>query len=210
MAQIAAKIQSIDGECTLDGYEDQVEAVAIRESIVLSAARSSGRATSARTAGRSRHSDICLVRYKDRASPKFAEACSSGANIGTVTISLFRTLETGTTRYMTYTLTETLISRYEVDTLDREGRAFGPSMGSARLLPPSWGVAGLLEKGQGDMAPAPRLLSGGSRGEPLNREVERIWLNAAAVKWSYESFVNGASQGTTEKGWSFQKGVEQD
>ena len=213
MAVIVVEFANIQGESTVTGFTDQVDALSIRDSIVVSLPQGSGRTRAARTVGQAQHSDIGLVRYKDRASPKLAEACSSGRNLGEVRINLFRTIETGTVRYMMYTLGQTFVSRYENDTVDDDGMVFEPTMvPSAPTAPPSWGAVGLMASVLGNsavnMRPAPRSLRSGSRRGPQNQEVERIWLNAATVKWTYTPYAQGIKGGTVEKGWDIQKGAE--
>ena len=213
MAVIVMEFANIQGESTVTGFKDQVDALSIRDSIVVSVPQGSGRTRTARTVGKAQHSDIGLVRYKDRASPKLAEACSSGRNLGEVKINLFRTIENGTVQYMQYTLSQTFVSRYENDTLDEDGIVFEPTMvPSAATAASSWGAVGLMASVLGNnavnMRPAPRSLRGGSRREPQNQEAERIWLNAATVKWTYTPYAQGSKGGTVEKGWNVQQGAE--
>ena len=116
-------------------------------------------------------------------------------------------------QYMKYTLGQTFVSRYENGTLDEDGIEFEPTMvPSAATAPPSWGAMGLMASVLGNsavnMRPAPRSLRGGSRRGPQNQEVERIWLNAATVKWTYTPYAQGEMGGTVEKGWNIQQGTE--
>ena len=76
MATIIVNIPGIAGESRMSGYAGQIEALGLSENIRMVSPQTSG---SGGGVGRSRHSDIGLVRFKDKASPKLAEACSSGA-----------------------------------------------------------------------------------------------------------------------------------
>ncbi len=206
MAAIVLKFEDINGESTLSGHTGQVDAISIRESISVSASQSSGGSASARTVGTSRHSDICVTRFKDIASPKLAQACSAGTNLKTVEVYLFRTLETGVKEYMRYVLSETFVSRYENDTADQEGAVFGPSLAASEGASPLWGVAGLMgpiaRRSALNLAPAPLLLAGVPRGQPTTREVERVWFNPSKVSWTYTPYVSGAAQGVVQREWN--------
>ena len=216
MAIIVVEFADILGESTVTGFAEKVDALAIRDAIEVAAPRGSGRMPSSRTVGQSRHSDIELTRYKDRASPKLAQACSSGQNLGEVKVHLFRTIEQGLVTYMTYTLAQTFVSRIEHETLDDSGAAFRPHVGwtppgSGTTTPsPTLGVAGLMASGGlGASAPlAPLSMAPSPRGIAVNAEIERVWLNAASIRWTYIPYTHGAKGGAVEKGWNIQQGVE--
>ena len=214
MAIIVMEFENIQGESTVGGFEEKVGAIALREALEVAAPQASGRARGARTVGQAKHSDLELTRYKDRASPKLAQACSSGENLGQVRINLFRTLEQGLVVYMTYTLTQTFVSRIEHDTLDGNGVAFQPHFvsTSATSSPPSLGLASVVAPLARTQAGAVRLASrpavAGVRGPAGNMEVERLWLNAAQVRWTYTPYDQGRKGGAIEKGWNIQAGLE--
>jgi type VI secretion system Hcp family effector len=214
MAVIVAEFANIIGDSQIAGFEDNVEVLAIRDTIEVSMAQGAGRPRSTRTAGKSRHSDIELTRIKDRASPKFAQACSSGQNLGEVRIHLFRTLEQGLAVYMTYTLFETYVTRIEQDTLDANNMAFQPHLVASRhTAPPSaWGLASVVGPMTRAQAIAvrltPRSAVGGPRGIPGDQEIERLWLNAAKVSWTYTPYIGGKKGGAVQKGWNLIQGVE--
>ena len=213
MAVIVVDIQSILGESQIVDYEDKIDALSIRETIETAALQGSGRIRGARTVGQSRHSDIELTRYKDRASPKLAVACSSGMNLGEVSISLFRSIESGIVPYMRYTLSQTFVSRIEHDTLDENGVAFQPHfVDNSATSPPSTAGVGsivaIIARQQNSGRLAPRSITGIPRGADTNREVERIWLNASQVRWTYTPFHFGRAGGAVERTWNIQQGAE--
>lgn len=209
MAVIVARIGDIQGESTLSGYEDQADAVAIRESLEVASASSAGRTRGARTVGQANHSEIELTRTKDVASPKLAQACSSGLNLGEVVITLFRTLEAGLAPYMIYTLKEVFVSRIEYETLDEQGSALHPHVSdSSEVAPPSsTGLAGAafanLRALKGERALV-RSAGWMPRSAYTNTEIERVWLSAAQVRWTYNQFTQGRQSGSVEKGWNIQ------
>ncbi len=216
MAVIAVEIDGILGECTIEGYADKLDALALEESIEVAVPQTAGSAGPGGGVGRARHSEIELTRYKDRASPKLAQACSAAENLGTVKIHLFRALETGAAVYMSYTLAETFVSRIEHDTLEERGVAFQPHMrphSSGMLLPSKQGIASLvgvvvkpiLGGNAAILRPAPRPVHGQARGPATNREIERLWLNASDVTWTYTPYVQGVKTGVVAKGFSIRK-----
>ena len=214
MAVIIVNIPDIPGESTLKDFEDMCEAIAIRDTIEVSTARTSGSQRAARTAGTAKQSDIQVTRVKDRASPKLAEACSSGKNLGEVTIHLFRTIETGAVAFMRFTLVETFVSRIEWSTLDETGAAYQPHFVSTGDVspPPSLGVVsvfGPLARGSASQVRlAPRAMLGMGEGAERNTEIERLWLNPSQMRWTYTGYEQGASAGQMAKGWDFARGVE--
>ena len=70
MAKIVAHISTIAGTSETTGYLNHLDAVAIRETLEIPAT-SGGDTTYAK------HSDIMLIRQRDKASPKLADACAS-------------------------------------------------------------------------------------------------------------------------------------
>lgn len=212
MAVIVLKFADIEGESTVSGFENQADAIALRESIEVAAPVGS-RIRGARTVGQAKFSDIEITRFKDAASPKLSEACSAGRNLGEVGIHLFRTLETGTVPYMTYTLSEVFVSRIENETLDEQGVALYPHLAdSANVAPPSaLGAAGLVFSNLRDLRggrAAVRAIAWAPKTSYSNLEIERVYLSAAQVGWAYTKFVDGRNAGAIAKGWNVQQGIE--
>lgn len=213
MAAIIVEIAGIEGESTVMGYEDQLDAIGIRESLETPAPASGGRAKAARTVGQAKHSDVELIRLKDIASPKLAEACSSGRKLDTVTIRMFRTLETGPVFYMSYELHDVFVSRVEHETLDEQGLALQPHLSdSANIAPaPMYGPAsvafGSLRELKGSRTSV-RPVTWQSRNSYTNLEVERVLLNAAQVSWVYNRYTHGQPVGNLRKGWRISQGAE--
>ena len=195
------------GESSVPGYEDQIDALGIREAIELTVSQIAGSSRSSGGGLVGRIGDIELTRYHDSASPKFAEACSAATDIGDVTIRLFRTTEMGPKVYMAYTLTSTYISRVERMTLDEAGVMLMPTFNPAvRGAPPpasSTGlaslVAPLLTTQKISTQELVRSTAGIQPGMPTNRELERIWLNANAITWTYTPYVGAVAQGPVER-----------
>ena len=184
MARIVVDIQNIPGESELSGYEDHLDAVSIRETVEIPLSK----ARSGAGGGNARHSDILLTRVRDRGSPKLAEACSAGTNLGEVVIRLCRAREGGMEVYMTYTLGAAYVSRYESDTADDQGLVYMPHFGPPGQppAPSEYGIASLLEPPLPEKVRlSPRPMTAQPRGVAGNRDVERVWFNAATVQWLY-------------------------
>ena len=58
------------------------------------------------------------------------------------------------------------------------------------------------------IAPQARTQAAAVRGAAGNMEVERLWLNAAQVRWTYTPYDQGRKGGAIEKGWNIQAGLE--
>ena len=201
MAVINIKIDSITGSSVRAGHKDQIVALGLRDSIVAPPG----------TASESRYADIQVIRYRDASSPKLSEACAASVNLGTVTISLFRTSDAGMKPYMVYTLAKTYISRIETETLDDAGAVFLPHMGSFGNTNPSPanGLAAMLVSAANkDTRLAPLPYTALPKGSAKEKEVERVWFNAPQVRWTYTPYDKGVAGGAIEKEWNFAKGED--
>ena len=211
MAIIAVNFPDILGESRISGYEDQVEAIGVRDHIGLNLSRGA-RPSQGRTAGRSRHSSIELIRYRDRASPKLSQACSAGENLGEVAITCFRTLESGVVPYFCVALTDCFAPRVETETLDGTASALGPHLDEDTDMAPSYhgmgAVVSALARARLDLPVAPRAYFPSVRGVPRTRQIERVWLNPAIVRWTYTPYDHGVPGGAVEKAWNVQQGTE--
>ena len=195
---------SIEGESVLDGHANELEAMAIRD--LVQAPTGSARANI---------SEIFLTRHRDKASPKLAQACSTGENIGTVTIYLFKNVNGGPKAYMTYELTDTFVSRIEHETAEANGGAYLPHQGFSGTAGNVWGAlwrgAGLnqnADRGYSRARAQPRPIYAMPPGAATDNEVERIWLSPATIKWTYTPYDStGAAGGNVEKGWNLQTGI---
>ena len=133
-------------------------------------------------------SEIQLLRYRDRASPKLAEMCAGGKELGTVTINIFNDAD-GLAIYMTLKLGAAFVSRIEFDTLDSTGTALERHNGAPDMDMREDGKGG--EKTVNDLRgysrnrARPRPIFAQAPGTPTNTDVERIWLNYRTVTWTF-------------------------
>ena len=200
MAQITLKIADIAGESAITDHVGELEAMAIRDLVFAPS-----------TAGAAYLSEIFVTRLRDKATPKLAEACAMGANIGDVAVFVFRNTEEGPKVMLEYELTDTYVSRIEHETDEDGGGAFLPYVGYGqsgdsgkhRAALNRWGLTMNADRRyarqRAQPTPAfPRPIGAAAS----NAEVERIWLNPATVKWIYTPY--DAGQGVVEKGWNLQ------
>lgn len=206
MAIIAIEFGNIAGECTISGCEDHVEAVGLRETIETGLG-------SASRSGRSRASDIELIRYRDAASPKLSQACAAAENLGASTIRLFQNTDMGPVAFMVYTLEDTYVSRIDQETLDEGNNAFLPSLinvSRGMPVPGNVGLATALAPVIGAAASTTRMVptnTGSVLGAYTNREIERVYLNVNSVTWGYTPYVNGVASGVVERGFNLRTGT---
>ena len=197
MATIILDVPDVTGSSDMAGYVGKLPCETVRESLYCPQPTTVGTTT---TVNKAKHSDINVVRYRDSGSPKLATAASAGTLYTEVKITLFRTVNSVTAKYMEYTLGNVYISRYEAGTLDAEGFEFEPYINSSDPMPPpEWGVAALLASSglPAGVRQQPRPVRGGARGMPSsdNKELERLWFNAGTVKWTF-------ANPNVETGWN--------
>ena len=197
MAQITLKIADIVGESAITDHVDELEAVAVRDLVFAPS-----------TAGAAYLSEIFVTRLRDKATPKLAEACAMGANIGDVDVFVFRNTEEGPKVMMKYELTDTYVSRIEHETNEDGGGAFLPHVGYGQgggsALRPYLVRAGLTmnddrrySRWRAQPTPAFPQPIGPSAS---NEEVERLWLNPGIVHWKYHDL--DTTKGVVQKGWN--------
>lgn len=215
MASIIVQIPGIPGESRVAGFENAIDALSIRDTINTTTAAGS-RPIPGQNVGQAKFSDLVVTRGRDRASPKIAQACSAGANLGEVSIHLIRQLGGFPAVYMSFTLRETFVSRVEYDTVDESGQAYQPHLDSVYTAPASiYGAAASLatankslRESKGALRVAPRSLVSVPRGAVTNTDVERVWFNAESVVWTYTPYVNGVASGTVERAFSIALGTD--
>lgn len=111
---IYMKYDGIDGEATHDSHQKWIDISSMQFGIGRAISTPSG-STANREASQPSVSEITLKKQMDGSSPKLFTESATG-NIGkTVKIDLVSTGSPGNT-YVTYTLTNTLISGYSVET----------------------------------------------------------------------------------------------
>jgi len=207
MATIAVNIPGVPGETTVQGFNNLVAAIGLRETIEVGV-RSTG---ASRGSGSPKHSDFQLIRYKDSSSPKLIQACSAAENLGNVRITIFRTVSVGVVPFMHYILSKVYVSRVEQETLDERHTALGPHLMEQTRGIPTPGPSGITSI----LAPVVTNALASSRLTVLpleqtdafaNQEIERVSLNADTVVWAYTPYKNGVAGGVVERGYNLATG----
>lgn len=195
MATIIVDIPTVQGDSVEEA--GKIDALGIRESIEILASGFSPRAAVGRSAGTGVHSDIQIVKYRDSSSPKLSEAAANNVNLGTVTIKLLT--GPGGETYMTYELQDAYVARMEHETLDETSTAFfahhAPASRSVPMPAAAAGVNSLVavqvpaqvRERVVPLFPAPQ-------GAFTEHEVERVWLNATNVTWTYTDAGNSVNE----------------
>ena len=196
MATIVVDIPNVPGESVEE--DGKIDALGIRESIEILAASFSSTAAVGRSAGTGVHGDIQVIKYRDKASPKLAEAAANNVNLGTVTIKLLT--GPGGETVMTYELANAYVSRMEHETLDEANTAFyahhDPSTRSKPMPTSAAGVTSLAAVQASAIGGRDHVLPlfPAPRGAYTEHEVERVWLNATGVTWTYTDTGNSVNE----------------
>ena len=196
---------SIGGESAITDHTGELEALAVRDLVTAPAG-----------SAKAYVSEIMLTRDRDKGTPKLCEACSMGENIGTVTIYCFRTVSGGSKVFLTYTLTETFVSRIEHETADGAGGAYMAHQGYSGLsghpYGALWRAASLTQNADRNYS---RLRAGPNPVYSLppttatDKEIERVWLSPATITWTYTPYSSdGTAGGNVEKAWNLQTSAE--
>lgn len=113
MDVMVLKIDGVEGESTIDGYESQITCLSYAHSVhnhLHTDISNVGRAR-----GRVEHSDFTITKYADKSTPLLNYKCCIGANIGTVTFTLLRTGgDSPHIPQIIYTLENTMVSNTSI------------------------------------------------------------------------------------------------
>lgn len=113
MDVLALAIDGVDGECTLDGYEDQITCLSFGHGV--SNALQTDVSNIGRARGRVDHSDFTITKYLDKATPLLNYKCCIGANLGTITFTVLRAAgESAHTPMITYTMDNAMVAAASV------------------------------------------------------------------------------------------------
>ncbi|MBP5857372.1 type VI secretion system tube protein Hcp [Marivibrio halodurans] len=113
MDVLVMKIDGVEGEATIEGYEKQILCQSFNHSVhnhlhtdVSNVGRSRGRVE---------HSDFVISKYADKSSPLLNFKCCMGANLGTVIFTVLRTAgEKAHTPQLIYTFENAMVSSVSI------------------------------------------------------------------------------------------------
>ena len=106
------EIEGVPGESTASGFEDQIPVLAFSHNVSQPAdVASSGRGA---TSGRCIHADFTITKELDKAGPLLDQKCSDGSHIPKIVLSLVRAGGSEKVGYLTYTLTNCVVSSVSI------------------------------------------------------------------------------------------------
>jgi len=109
MDVLVLKIDGVEGECTLDGYEDQIICHSYSHNVVNHLQTNVSNV--GRSRGRVEHGDFVLSKNMDKSSPLLEYKCCIGANLGQIVFTVLRTGgESPHTPMMIYTMDNAMVS----------------------------------------------------------------------------------------------------
>lgn len=113
MDVLALKIDGVEGECTLDGYDTQITCLSFAHGI--SNAMQTDVANIGRARGRVDHGDFTITKYLDKSTPLLNYKCALGSNLQTITFTVLRAYgEAAHKPMMIYTMDNAIVSSISV------------------------------------------------------------------------------------------------
>jgi type VI secretion system secreted protein Hcp len=116
-ADIFLKVDGIPGESTDDKHKGEIDI----EAFTFSA----NRATSAGGSGKVKFAPFRFLKVYDASSPKLLQAAASGRHIKSATLSFRRSGDSGDVEFLTYKLSDILVSVYQQGGANLDQRALG-------------------------------------------------------------------------------------
>ena len=194
---ITIAIASVTGTSAIADHTGEVEAIGIADRVQCRTNRRDVADVS----------EILVWRHRDKASPALARASAAATNLGEVTINLYETNEGGVVAvFATYVLTNTFVSRYEIDTSDSHGIAYEMHFGFSVSGAPDgaqhvWDADLTINDKRSYARSRARVRPTYERpyGAAGERAVERLWLSSDTIKWTFTA-------GGISKGWNIATG----
>ena len=188
MTAIVMSINGIDGDVTVGAESNLVAAVGVQDVVLASGGDTEKQV-----------SEVCVFRNRDRATPKLLTYAAAGTSITNVKI---RILDNNNETSFQWELENVYVSRYEGDTPETGGIAYGPHLGS-----PGVGATDAFSDSNSTSTAmhddrryaysraglSPRY-PGSFPGVYQEGRVERVWFNASKIKWH-------SADGNITEGW---------
>jgi type VI secretion system secreted protein Hcp len=102
----------IDGTCTLDKYEKQLELLSFSHGVAMQI--TGDVSNTERTSGKPNHQDFTVTKYLDQSSPKLNEGCCKGDNFKSVLITIARNDKGAVLPLITYKLENVVLSSISI------------------------------------------------------------------------------------------------
>lgn len=103
---------TIKGECTLPDYKDKIEALSFSHGVAQQI--TGDQSNQKRTSGKPNHQDFTITKYFDLASSSLIDQCNQAKPIATVKVIIGQNENGAVNAYLTYELTNALISSVSV------------------------------------------------------------------------------------------------
>jgi type VI secretion system secreted protein Hcp len=121
-ADIFLKLDGIAGESTDDKHKGEIDVEAFAFSAQRAAA---GSGSGGGGAGKVKFAPFRLIKVYDASSPKLLQAAASGHHIKSATLTFRRSGDEGDTAFLTYKLTDVVVSSYQQGGANADQRTLG-------------------------------------------------------------------------------------
>src|SRR5579872_6040751 len=101
-ASVLLKLDGIDGESQISGYENQIELLSSSWGVSMAVSTGSGLGGGVGTAN---FMDVTVVKHTDKSSPNLFFACASGKSIDNATVSFLKAGGDSPVEYLKYEMT---------------------------------------------------------------------------------------------------------
>jgi type VI secretion system secreted protein Hcp len=130
-ADIFLKLDGVAGESTDDKHKGEIDV----EALTFNAKRATTVSGTGGGAGKVRFAPFRLIKVYDASSPKLFAAAASGHHIKSATITFRRSSDTGDTEFLTYKLTDVVVSSYQQGGANVDQRTLGSLEDEVGLSP---------------------------------------------------------------------------
>ena len=120
-ADIFLKLDGIPGESTDDKHKGEIDV----EAFTFSANRATSGSGSGGGAGKVKFAPFRLLKVYDASSPRLVAAAASGRHIKSATVTFRRSGDEGDTEFLTYKLSDVIVSSYEQGGANADRRTLG-------------------------------------------------------------------------------------
>jgi type VI secretion system secreted protein Hcp len=149
-ADIFLKLDGIAGESTDDKHKGEIDVEAIAFDAKRATAAGSG---SGGGSGKVKFAPFRLTKVYDASSPKLFAAAASGHHIKSATITFRRSGDAGDTEFLTYKLTDVVVSSYEQGGANPDKRTLGSLEDEIGLSPAKVQLTEKTTTSTGDAGP---------------------------------------------------------
>jgi type VI secretion system secreted protein Hcp len=147
-AEIFLKLDGIPGESTDDKHKGEIDVEAFTFNAKRAAANGGGGGT-----GKVKVAPFRLVKVYDASSPKLFQAAASGRHIRSATLTLRRSGDAGASEFLTYKLSDLVVSSYQQGGANPDQRPLGSLEDEVGLSPAKVQVTARTTTASGEAGP---------------------------------------------------------